>query len=76
VSVSRTVYVRRAAIPAPKAWAAAIRAAGFPMAMDADFDVEQVSGFLPCSYDGKEAGFEYFFSTLEDLDAPDVGDLD
>jgi hypothetical protein len=73
-------------MPAPEAWAEALRAAGFPMEMDTDFDVERLSGFLPCRYDGQNAGFEYFFSTLaeikaenadnEDFAIPEVGDRD
>lgn len=83
MSVSRTVYVRRSKMLTPEAWAEAIRAAGFPMEMDTDFDVERLSGFLPCLYDGRNAGFEYFFATLaemkesdEDFEVPDVGDRD
>jgi hypothetical protein len=34
--------------------------------LDVDFDVEAFSGFLPCKYDGKPGGFEYF------ADAPSV----
>lgn len=41
-------------------WAKAIREAGFPADLDADFDVDTFSGFLPCAYDGKPGGFEYF----------------
>ncbi len=84
MSISRTVYVRRENMLTPKVWAEAIRAAGFPMEMDADFDVEHFSGFLPCRYDGQGSGFEYFFSTLAEMKAdngddesfaiPDVGD--
>jgi hypothetical protein len=76
MSISRTVYAQRENLPSPQAWTAAIRAAGFPMEMDADFEVERFSGFLPCNYNGRAGGFEYFFSTLEDLDPPDVGDRD
>jgi hypothetical protein len=81
MSISRTVYVRREDVPSPTEWAAAIRAAGFPMEMDTDFDAERFSGFLPCRYEGKEAGFEYFFSEIreddeERFELPDVGDRD
>lgn len=82
MSISRTVYVRRANVPAPKVWVDAIRMAGFPMEMDTDFAVESHSGFLPCKYEGKEAGFEYFFSTVaemeldEDRVTPEIGDRD
>ena len=86
MSISRTVYLRRANMLSPKAWADAIRAAGFPVDLDMDFDVERHSGYLPCRYEGRESGFEYFFSTLDeirddnddddDFALPDVGDRD
>ena len=66
MSISRTVYLRRANMLSPKAWADAIRAAGFPVDLDMDFDVERHSGYLPCRYEGRESGFEYFFSTLDE----------
>lgn len=83
MSISRTVYVRREKVPSPTAWSAAIRAAGFPLEIHTDFDVERLSGFLPCVYDGRSSGFEYFFSTVdqirednEDCVLPDVGERD
>ena len=74
MSVSRTVYLRRGNMLAPKVWAQAIRAAGFPMEMDTDFDVEHLSGFLPCRYDGHQAGFECLFSTVAEMKADDEED--
>src|SRR4051794_17568658 len=86
MSISRTVYLRRGNMLTPTVWAEAIRAAGFPMELATDFDVERLSGFLPCRYDGQNSGFEYFFSTVaemkadseddEDFEIPDVGDRD
>ncbi len=78
MSISRTVYLRRDDLLDPKSWAEAIRAAGFPMELDADFEVETFSGFLPCRYEGKSAGFEYYFATrdAEDFGPPEIGDRD
>lgn len=73
MSVSRTVYLRRSNMPTPEAWAKAIRAAGFPIDIDTDFDAESFSGFLPCRYDGQESGFEYFVSTVAERKAEDEG---
>lgn len=47
-------------MPTPEAWASAIVEAGFPAELDADFDIDTFSGFLPCRYAGVDAGFEYF----------------
>jgi hypothetical protein len=77
MSIARTVYVHRSKMLTSNAWADAIRAAGFSMDLDTDFDVESHSGYLPCQYDGQSSGFEYYFSTVADAeDAPEVGDRD
>ncbi len=82
MSISRTVYLRRSSVLAPTAWADAIRAAGFAMDLDTDFAIESHSGFLPCTYDGKEGGFEYDFTAVsekeigEDTVKPAIGDRD
>ena len=80
MSISRTVYLQRKNVLTPAAWADAIRAAGFPMEMDTQFDIERMSGFLPCRYDGQDSGFEYFYSPVAALEAdtavPDIGDRD
>jgi hypothetical protein len=68
MSTSRTVYVRRKKLLTPKAWASAIRAAGFPMDLDVDFDLEGHSGFLECVHDGESSGFEYAFATVEEIE--------
>lgn len=38
------------------------------MTMDTDFAIESHSGFLPCTYAGAPAGFEYFFSTVAEME--------
>ena len=82
MSISRTVYVQRTNLPSAKEWADAVRAAGFPMELDSDFALESHEGFLPVTYEGKPAGFEYFYSLVgededgEDREHPEVGDRD
>jgi hypothetical protein len=73
VSVCLTVYLVRAKMPTPSRWATAIREAGFPADLDADFEVDTFSGFLPCAYDGKPGGFEYFAGRVTDEDRVDLG---
>jgi hypothetical protein len=68
VSVDLTVYLARAKMPTPVRWARAICEADFPADLDADFDVDTFSGFLPCAYDGKPGGFEYFAGQVTDED--------
>ena len=64
MSVDLIVYLQRSSMPTPARWAAAIVEAGFPAALDADFDPDDFSGFLPCQYDGADAGFEYYSGPL------------
>jgi hypothetical protein len=75
VSISRTVYSRRSALLTPRAWAEAIRAEGFPLELDPDFDVEKFSGYLPCRFAGRDSGFEYYCSPQADA-PPEAGDRD
>jgi len=68
MSVELTVYMAREAMPSPRDWAQAIVDAGFPAELDAEFDVDTFSGFLPCRYDGVDAGFEYLSGPIEFVD--------
>jgi hypothetical protein len=68
VSVEVTVYLAREAMPDPSDWAKAVVDAGFELKLDSDFDVDDFSGFLPCLYEGIEAGFEYFSGPIEFVD--------
>jgi hypothetical protein len=73
VSVEFTVYAVRAKMPSPVRWAKAVREAGFPADLHADFDVETFSGFLPCKYDGKPGGFEYIAGKVTNDDRANLG---
>ena len=73
MSVDLIVYLRRSAMPSPSAWRQAIRDAGFPVELDADFDQDTASGFRPCQHRGAESGFEYLASRLSPAEAADVG---
>ncbi len=71
MSIGHLVFLRRADMPTPIAWAAAIRAAGFPMELDVDFDVDALAGFLPCTDEGNPAGFEYACERVADAELDD-----
>lgn len=78
MSVDLTVYMAREAMPTPAVWAQAIVDSGFSAELDADFDVDTFSGFLPCRYAGADAGFEYSSGPIEfvdDLELPDEFDF-
>jgi len=65
MSITMTVFLRRSAMPSPSVWARKIADHGFKMQLDPDFDIDEFSGFLPCAYDGKDAGFEYYSDAIE-----------
>ena len=64
MSVDLHVFLSPDRMPSPSAWAQAISTAGFDVVLDQDFEPSSFSGFLPCTYKGKPAGFEYFFQVL------------
>jgi hypothetical protein len=68
MSVEFIVYMSRESMPSPSLWAEAIEDRGFPAQLDEDFDVDEFSGFLPCRFDGADAGFEYFSGPAESID--------
>ncbi len=75
MSVDLIVYLPRSSMPLPEQWANGIREAGFPVDLDADFNVDTFTGFLPCRLEKKPSGFEYFSNVLSrqeqaELNAP------
>lgn len=72
MSVEFTVYMSRKAMPSPREWAKSIVEAGFPAELHVRFDVDAFSGFLPCAFDGAEAGFEYESGAIELVDGLDL----
>ncbi|MFT3777901.1 MAG: hypothetical protein QM772_06425 [Ottowia sp.] len=72
MSYDLVVYLKRDKMPSPAAWQSAIVEEGFPVALDADFDIDSFSGFLPCPVNGEISGFEYYASTISPEDAQDL----
>ena len=67
MSVDINVFISRHRMPTPEEWQKQIDAAGFPLQLSTDFEVETTfSGYLPCTIYGEEVGFEYYFDVLED----------
>lgn len=63
MSVTNRVFLDPARMPSTTEWARAIRAEGFAMDLDVNFDPETFSGFLPCVHQGHPSGFEYFYQS-------------
>ena len=55
-------------MPSPSEWAEALVDAGFLAELDAEFEVDEFAGFLPCRYGGADAGFEYSSGPIEFVD--------
>src|SRR5438105_2220218 len=68
MSITQRVLLEPARMPSVADWAREIRARGFEMDLDADFDPRTFSGFLPCVHHGHTSGFEYFFDPDAELD--------
>lgn len=73
MSVSTYVFLSRSKLPAWTLWAEAVKGSGFEMKMDR-FHIVKQEGFVPCRYNGRAAGFEYYYGGVADAVAND--DLD
>lgn len=60
MSYDLSVYLPLEKMPTATAWRNAVIAAGFPVELDPDFDVEKSSGFRPAPVNGEMSGFEYY----------------
>lgn len=59
-----TVYLERDAVPTRKALQQAIDALNLPLKLDDDYVPFETAGYLPCTLDGEDAGFDLRFKTL------------
>ncbi|MEA9579509.1 hypothetical protein VC218_11490 [Xanthomonas nasturtii] len=73
MSYDLVFYLKRNVMPSPGAWHDAIVEAGFPVALDYDFNVDTFSGFLPCPVRGEISGFEYYASNVAAEDIEEMG---
>jgi len=76
MSVAVCVFLNPARMVTSRVWAEAIKANGFDMSFDADFDARSSFGFVPCKHQGKNAGFEYSYQVHEgaELQQHGIGD--
>jgi len=66
---AHTAYLTRSTVPARKALQAAIDALKFKLTLDDGYAPFETSGYLPCTLDGEDAGFDLRFADVE-ADAP------
>ncbi|MES2390656.1 MAG: hypothetical protein V4555_03375 [Acidobacteriota bacterium] len=67
MSMELYVFLNRAHMLSPEQWQQAIDSNGFDLQLDHDFDQFTFIGFLPCNLAHRSTGFEYYFSSKEDV---------
>lgn len=77
---AQTAYLKRKDAPARKALQAAIQELGFKLTLDDAYAPFETNGYLPCTLDGEDAGFDLRFQNVEKDNppnlAPALGDRD
>jgi len=68
MSVENVILFNRKNIVSPQRWSNRIKELGYLLSIDADFDMEQFVGYLPCKYSDKDSGFEYEFDEIDEED--------
>jgi hypothetical protein len=61
VARAQTAFLSRNDVPARKALQAAIDALGFKVTLDESYAPFETAGYLPCTLDGEDAGFDMRF---------------
>ncbi|MGJ4952001.1 hypothetical protein [Bradyrhizobium sp. HKCCYLS20291] len=69
-----TAYLKRTEVPTRTALQQAIAGLPFPLTLDDGYVPLETSGYLPCTLDGEDAGFDLRFTEIEGqrADACDV----
>lgn len=76
LSVESNVFVERDKMPDANQIQRALKASDFDLVIDTEFDVFGMVGFVPCTYQGEECGFEYSFEDTDLDELVDDGYLD
>lgn len=61
---AQTAFLNRNEVPARKALQAAIDALGFKVTLDESYAPFETAGYLPCTMDGEDAGFDMRFQDV------------
>ncbi|MBL6936723.1 MAG: hypothetical protein ISS15_07535 [Alphaproteobacteria bacterium] len=67
MSLEVYVFIKEVNIPTAESWQASIDRAGFPMTFAPGFEPLKDKGFVPCTFDGVAAGFEYVLSEIDEV---------
>lgn len=66
MSVDIHVILNRGNMVTPGEWQQALSENGFALELEADFEPEEHQGYLLCTYQDSDTGFEYSFNELEE----------
>ena len=67
MSLELHVLVMKERLPDRGSWQQAIEKLLLPMVLDPTLKVPSASGFVPCTLDGAESGFELYWDSAPDL---------
>lgn len=81
MSADLKVFINKSNMLSAKEWRESIQEYGFDIDFDITIDLFGLQGFLPCKFEGIEAGFECYCEPLEDTmfsaaDSPEVAGSD
>jgi hypothetical protein len=63
---AQTAYLNREDVPARKALQAVIQQLGYKLTLDSSYAPFETKGYVPCTLDGEDAGFELRFEPVEE----------
>lgn len=63
---AQIAYLNRKDVPARNSLQAAIHQLGFKIALDESYEPFETKGYLPCTLDGEDAGFDLRFQRVEE----------
>ncbi len=63
---AQIAYLNRKDVPARNSLQAAIHQLGFKVALDDSYEPFETKGYLPCTLDGEDAGFDLRFQHVEE----------
>ncbi len=66
MSVDITVFIHKDKLPTLKSLKHAINELDNKLSIDEEFSINDHEGFVPCSYNGEECGFEYWIEEVDD----------
>src|SRR5437870_1852808 len=67
MSMELHVLAEDSRLPDARRWQEAINALGFDLKLDSSLSVREQTGFLPCTFKGRQSGFEFDVFPASDI---------